>query len=106
MENIKILLGQRIKELRKAKKYTQEQFAEMIDIDQRSLSAIECGINFPTKHFMKIAKTFNVELKDLFDFDHLDVSDSDMRIQSKNFIDKLSQHDLNIIYKLLKAMSI
>ena len=106
MNNIKILLGKRIKELRKSKKLTQEQFAEMIDIDQRNLSAIECGLNFPTKHFLRIAQAFNIELKELFDFNHLNLTENDMRVQTKELIDKLNEHDLNIIYRLLKSMAL
>ena len=33
MDNIKELLGKKIRELRKAKKYTQEQLAEKVDIE-------------------------------------------------------------------------
>jgi len=105
MDDIKKLIGKRIKELRKSKKMTQEQFAEKIDIDQRSLSAIECGINFPTKNFIKIAQVLDIELKDLFDFDHIDKTDEKMRIEAKKYIEKLNSHDLKIVFKLLKSMN-
>ncbi len=105
MDDIKKLIGKRIKELRKSKKMTQEQFAEKIDIDQRSLSAIECGINFPTKNFIKIAQVLDIELKDLFDFEHINKTDEKMRIEAKNYIDKLDSHDLKIVFKLLKSMN-
>lgn len=106
MDDIKKLLGLRIRELRKSKKLTQEQFAEKIDIDQRSLSAIECGINFPTKNFIKIANILEVELKDLFDFEHIQKTEESMKNEAKIFIDKLSSHDLKIIYNLLKSMTL
>jgi len=104
MNNIKFLLGQRIKELRKSRNLTQEQFAEMIDIDQRNLSSIECGINFPTKHFIKIAEALEIEISDLFKFNHLSLTEDDMRTQSKTIIDTLNPHDLTIIYRLLKSI--
>ena len=44
--NMKELLGKRIKELRTQKQLTQEQLAEMVDMGERNLSKIECGINF------------------------------------------------------------
>ena len=49
MENnleIKKLLGQRIKELRTKKGYTQEQLTEKLNIGQRTLSKIERGNTF------------------------------------------------------------
>ena len=46
MNDIKKLLGLRIKELRKMKKMSQQVLAEKANIDQRSLSHIECGDNF------------------------------------------------------------
>ena len=43
MSNIKKLLGQRIKELRKSKKITQEKLAEKIGIGTSNISYIENG---------------------------------------------------------------
>ena len=105
MEDIRVLLGKRIKELRKKRNITQQQLAELIDIDQRNLSAIECGINFPTKSFMKIADAFNIKLQELFDFEHLELSNENIKIEIKNMVDKLDPHDLKIIYRFLKSMN-
>lgn len=102
--NIKKLIGQRIKEIRTSKKITQQQLAEMIDIDQRSLSAIECGNNFPTKNLLKIANSLGVELKENFDYEHISLSeDKEIKEISTN-LKKLSAHDLNIVYRLVKTM--
>jgi transcriptional regulator with XRE-family HTH domain len=46
--NIKNLLGEKVKRLRKMRGFTQEQFAEMIDITPRNLCRIESGENFVT----------------------------------------------------------
>lgn len=104
--DIKLLLGKRIKELRKERGITQQQLAELINIDQRNMSAIECGLNFPTKHFVKIAKALKIELKELFNFNHLSLTEDEIRKESKQFIDTLSPHDLKIIYKLLASMAL
>lgn len=106
MSDIKFLLGQRIKELRKQNNITQQQLAELINVDQRNMSAIECGINFPTKHFLKIAQAFNIEVKELFDFEHIELTDEIMKSEAKSQIDRLNSHDLKIIYKLLKSMTL
>lgn len=104
MRDIKKLLGQKIKNLRKSRKLTQEQLAEMLDIDQRTLSAIECGVNFPTKNFIKISEIFNIELKELFDFENGETDDSLIKEEIKNLLKYLNSRDLKIVYKLIKSM--
>ncbi len=48
MQNIKVLLGKRIKELRKNRNYTQEKLAELAGIEIPSLRNIENGKNYPS----------------------------------------------------------
>ena len=60
MDNKK-LLGKRIKEIRKQKNLTQEQLAELIQIETGSLSAIESGRHFPSLPTLeKISATLDV----------------------------------------------
>ena len=40
MQSVKDLFGKRIKELRKARNLTQEQLAELVDIDTRNIITI------------------------------------------------------------------
>ena len=71
MSNEKQLLGARIKELRKEKGYTQQQLAELIDIDSKHLSKIEVGSSYPSLYNLeKITKVLNIEMQDLFKFEH------------------------------------
>ena len=57
---IKNLLGKKVKRLRKMRGYTQEKFAEMIDITPRNLNRIESGENFVTAETLdKILTTLN-----------------------------------------------
>ncbi len=41
-------LGQKIQQLRKDKKITQERLAELVGIDPKNISRIENGNNYPT----------------------------------------------------------
>ena len=69
--DIKILLGKRIKELRTKRGLTQEFLAEQIGIGQRNLSKIECGNNFITAETLsKILNALDIKAKELFDFEH------------------------------------
>jgi len=90
---IKILLGKRIKELRKLKNLTQEQLAEKMEIDQRNLSKIECGNNFITAETLsKILMALDVEANELFDFRHLD----DENILKEKLISAINDNSANI----------
>lgn len=69
MANLKIKLGKRIQQLRKEKGYTQETFAEKIDIATSSLGYLETGRCYPSpENAEKIAKVLGVEIHDLFYF--------------------------------------
>ncbi|MDD4382557.1 MAG: helix-turn-helix transcriptional regulator [Candidatus Shapirobacteria bacterium] len=60
-------LGERVKELRKDRGLSQEQLAEMVKCDVRTIVAIEGGKRNPTLDTMnKIAKAVNADIKDLF----------------------------------------
>lgn len=104
MDDIKKLLGRRIKELRRQKGLTQEKLAELINIDQRNLSNIECGITFPSRSLLALSKALNIELPQLFEFDHNKYNLSDMKTHIVNMLNCISDRDIKIIYRLLKSM--
>jgi len=70
MANINIKFGKRLKELRKRKKLTQEELAQLADIDYKYIQRLE-GKNpsSPTLNILeKLAKAFNISLSKLVDF--------------------------------------
>lgn len=72
MENIKLLLGKKIKELRKAHKYTQEQLAEKIGIGTPNISYFETGKFAPSiETLQKLAQVFGIEIYELYVFQPL-----------------------------------
>jgi len=104
MKSTKILLGDRIRELRKARGLTQEQLAEMVGVEQKHVSRLELGKSFPTiERLEKLAEAFNVPLRDFFDYVHL--SDSDTRIASiDEMLKGLNDEDQRIAYKIMKEV--
>lgn len=104
MNDIRKLLGKRIKELRKLNKMSQEELAEVANIEQRSLSHIECGDTFPSRSLLDIAKALDIELKDLFDFEHLEQTDKSMRDYILHNVDKLNEDNLKTVYRMIKSM--
>ena len=54
-------IGTSIKELRKKKKITQKELAEMCNISTNSICSIEKGITFPSKNIIsRICKALNI----------------------------------------------
>ena len=69
MNTIKKLLGQRIKEIRKSKGFTQEQLAEMVGIGTPNISYIETGKFAPSiENFERIVEALGVEPYELYMF--------------------------------------
>lgn len=86
MNSLKKGFGQKVKELRKAKKYTQEVFAEMIDLSPRQLIRIENGENFPSAETLgKICLILKTHPKNFFEFTW-DASDIHFINKNYNFI--------------------
>ena len=94
--------GEKIKYYRKKCGLTQEKLAEKIDLSCRSLSFLECGVNFVTAETLdKICKTLNVTPKQLFDFEYYPKSKNlkeDISALIENNPEKLSD-----IYKILNG---
>lgn len=68
MKNIEITFGLKIKELRKQKKYSQEQLANLASINKSYISQIENGKTKVSLEIMsKLAKAFEIEINKLFE---------------------------------------
>lgn len=104
---IKNLLGEKVKRLRKLKGYTQEKFADMIDITPRNLNRIESGENFVTSETLdKILKTLNVSADILFSYEHLKDKE-EILAEIYEYIDKIKneQKQLEKAYRILRIMA-
>lgn len=103
MKTTKELLGARIRELRKSRNLSQEQLAEMIDVEPRHVSRLEVGSSYPRiDRLEKIAAALDVPLKDFFDFMHLESPDT--RAEKIEEIVKGMKEDYQrIAYKIIKA---
>ncbi len=62
-----IKLGKRIRELRKAKGFSQENFAYEVGLDRTYMGSVERGErNIAAINLIRIAKTLKIEVGDLF----------------------------------------
>lgn len=104
MKETKILLGERIRELRKNRGLTQEQFAELIDVEQKHVSRLELGKSFPTlERLEKISDALQVPLRDIFDFVHL--SNQETRTSSiEDMMKRLNEENQKIAFKVFNGI--
>ena len=66
--DIKIAVGQRIKELRRIRDITQEQLAYISELDRTYINSVENGKrNISIVNLEKISKALKVQLNDFFD---------------------------------------
>lgn len=69
--DIKLKVGQRIKFLRQQLKWSQEDFAFRCNLDRTYITSVERGKrNISLENLEKIAKAFNMTLRDFFDFNN------------------------------------
>jgi len=104
VENIYSAFGKRFKELREAKKLTQEQLAEYLGVEARQISRIETGKCFTTlDNLSKIAQIYNIEIKDIFSFNHQknkeELIDATIAIMRSS-----SEENCRKIYKISKEL--
>lgn len=94
----------KIKELRKRKGLTQEELAELIQMEQNSISVMESGRNFPTLGTLeKIAKVLDVNLSDFFDYDYIEDID-DIKASTEDIISKMDDKQLRQLFKYVKSI--
>jgi len=102
MQSNKVLLGQRIRELRKAKGLSQDQLSEKVGIDSKHLSRIELGKSFPYMETLEgIATALDVEIKELFEFFHLSKEAATIEGINK-MLQGASEERLRQIYKFIR----
>lgn len=88
-ENIRQLVGLKIKEIRKKRGLTQEQLAENVGLTGKFIGAVERGQNFAS--FVKleeIAKTLDCDIRHFYEINYMDASDKELT----QFINKRVRH--------------
>ena len=101
MTSLKQKFGKRVRELRKSKGLTQEQIAEIINIEPPNVSKMENGLHFPQPDKIeKIAKALNVDVHELFDFEHIQKK-QDLVKYIKASLDNFDTKTLELVYKFI-----
>ena len=102
--DVKILLGKKIKLLRNKINITQFALGEKADINQRQVALIETGKSFPSlKTLIKFSEIFSCNISDLFLFDNLqnrEILETDL----EEIIKTSSNDKVKILYTVAKQL--
>lgn len=98
--NLKQKFGLRVKELRKSLKMTQEQLAEILNMETPNISRMENGLLPKADKIQKLAEIFDVPVFELFKFNHFENREA---IQRKiiQIIEKADDKELSLFYKII-----
>ncbi|CDE61513.1 transcriptional regulator XRE family [Fusobacterium sp. CAG:439] len=92
MDTIKKKIGNNLKKLRTKKGLKQSELAELVGVEDKTISRIEVGGNYPSMDLLvRLAEALNCELVDFVNF-------SDKIIDS---INELSKDDLKVLEKFV-----
>ncbi len=93
-----------LKYLRKSRKLTQEQLAELVGVDFRYISILETAKSFPSCDVIeKLASALNVGYSELFDFDY-DMTREQQEERLITIIKLLDNKHLHMLYKVAKDL--
>lgn len=104
MKTTRELLGARIKELRRRRALTQEQLAEQVDLATNYISLIEVGRTSPSLETMEnVARALGVELKEMFDFMHLEPEEISIGSLGK-YLGRIEERDKRLLMRIARCM--
>ena len=100
----KILLGKRLRELRKRKGINQEKLAEWVNVDPATISNIENGKNYPSMiNLENILTVLEISFAEAFDFEHKNTSKN--LIKQINQLMEANPDKLEDFYKIIVALT-
>ena len=100
----RIRIGKRIKELRRARGFSQEKLAEALGISTNYVSGIECGRENPTLDLLiAIAAALKVDVAALFNGAWFELRETELRRKLRALLDHADFEQLRELLVLMKA---
>ena len=99
----KIFIGQKFKEYRKSKKLTQFQLAEQVGLNEKQISRIEAGLNYPTYiTFVKLIEALEINITDFFKNNKTELCKSKQDLES--IINHSKEFELKLYLDVIKTI--
>ncbi len=100
----KILVGQKVRKLRKLRRLSQEELANRASTSAKYLSRIEIGNENPTIALLfRLADSLNVEPYEMLYFENGELV-RQLRIRAEKLIDEVPDEDIARVVGLLEAV--
>ena len=100
----RVLLGKRVRELRKAKQLSQEALADRMEVHPKYLGSVERGEQNPTLEFLtKLGAALGVELAALFSYSWQQMTAAELKRKLRAMIEKADLDRLREILALMMA---
>ena len=91
--------------MRKIRQFTQQALGEKADLSYKYVGAVERGEENPSiKVVAKLAKALEVEMRDLFEFEHEETDPGKLRKKVSLLMKDADQETLQQFLKLLRAL--
>jgi len=104
-ENERFLLGKRIRALRNAKAWTQEELGKHSELSYKFIGEIERGQQNPSfDTFIKIAAALNVDLPELFRFEQIATDKKTAEDRLYRIIKAMTDEDIRRLYAILNIL--
>jgi transcriptional regulator with XRE-family HTH domain len=101
----RLLLGKRIRALRKVREWTQEQLGKHAELSYKFIGEIERGQQNPSfDTFIKIAAALKVDLTELFRFERIVTDKKDAEEQICRIVKTMSGEDITRLLAILKVL--
>ena len=104
MAETKILLGKRIRTLRRINDLSQEELAEKANMSGKYVGEIERGqANITVDILEKISTALDVEISELFDFQH-EMNRQELMPKIHALLKEADDQNLQIIFRIVKSI--
>lgn len=104
-------LGKHLAEIRKARRLTQQQLAELVHVQQRVISRWETGVAAPhLTHIVQLAEVLEVSLDRLIRGNEADSPETQFEIRNRRLkelcqrVDQLGQADQEVICHVMDSL--
>ena len=105
-KTFKKLIGERVKFYRKRKGLTQEQLAEILDFNTKSISLLENGHNYIALNKVpKLCQTLQIKPYQLFVFDKRGLTHENIQSDIQELIDTMDIKKLKLAYRLMYELN-
>ena len=96
--------GQKLKELRLSKGFTQFKLAEAVDMHEKHISRIEAGVYFPSfDNFIKIMEILDLDWKD-FEVSIKNTEQNSLKNKAFRIIQESNDKELKVIVPVLEQL--